>query len=108
LEVPDASLVFLPALAGDEYEILTGWFREAGYGEVAEPELALGGYSNFENYYPNWFMPTVPALRAMAITAGFEIVDEAPIQANNYSYCLLLRPQPPTVRGSGRPGGDEG
>jgi hypothetical protein len=93
LKIPDAAVIFLPALSGDEYEIVTGWFRDAGYGEVAEKELALGGYSNFENYYPNWFMPTVPSFKAMALCAGFEIIDEAPIGVNNYAYCLLLKPR---------------
>ncbi|GAC1440088.1 MAG: hypothetical protein NVSMB58_37100 [Terriglobales bacterium] len=93
LRVPDGSVIFLPALAGDELDIVSGWFRAAGYGEVAERELARGGYSNLENYYPNWFMPTVNAFKAMAVCGGFEIVDEAPIEANNYAYCLLLRPQ---------------
>lgn len=92
MKLPDSALIFLPALTGDEFEILTGWFRDAGYGEVAEKASALGGYLNFENYYPNWFMPTVPAFKAMAVCAGFEIVDEAPIDQNNHAYCLLLRP----------------
>ena len=93
LKIPDTAVIFLPALSGDEYEIVTGWFRDAGYGEVAEKELSLGGYSNLENYYPNWFMPTVASFKAMAICAGFEIIDEAPIEMNNYAYCLLLRPR---------------
>ncbi len=91
LKIPDASVIFLPALSGNEYEIVTGWFRDAGYGEVAKKELAFGGYSNFENFYPNWFMPTVVSFKAMAVCAGFEIVDEAAI--GDYAYSLLLRPQ---------------
>jgi hypothetical protein len=37
-------------------------------------------------------MPTVAALRAMAVCAGFTIVDESPVEAEDLSHCLLLRP----------------
>jgi hypothetical protein len=50
-----------------------------------------GGHRNLTNYFPNWFIPTVAAFRAMAISAGFTIVDEAPVEPEDLSHCLLLR-----------------
>lgn len=35
---------------------------------------------------------TVDAMRAMAAAAGFAIVDEAPVEPEELSHCLLLRP----------------
>jgi hypothetical protein len=87
LQFPECSVVFLPALAGAELEIVAGWFRNAGYGNVVALKEE---YSDFTNYYPNWFMPTIAAFRAMAVSAGFEIVDEAPTDPG-LAHTLLLK-----------------
>jgi hypothetical protein len=92
LTLPSASAIFIPALEGAEKDLVVEWYRRRGRDNVAEPEEQRGGYRNLANYRPNWFMPTVAALRAMAVCAGFTIVDESPVEAEDLSHCLLLRP----------------
>ena len=77
---------------GAEKDLIVEWCRRRGRGNIAEAEERFGGHRNLANYYPNWFLPTVPALRGMAVSAGFAIVDEAPVEPEDLSHCLLLRP----------------
>jgi hypothetical protein len=79
----------IPALAGRERQLVVEWFKRRGRGDVAFPEERFGGHRNLVNYYPNWFIPTVAAFKAMASCAGFAIVDEGPVEADDLS---LLRP----------------
>ncbi len=92
LYFPPSSVLFVPALSGQERQIVREWFSSAGRGDVTESEERFGGWKNLENYYPNWFIPTVSAFKQMAQCGGFEIVEGAPVEPNDYSYCLLLRP----------------
>lgn len=93
LELPESCVLFVPALTGQEQNIVKEWFLRAGRGDVTEREEDCGGWNNIENYYPNWFFPTVSAFKKMACCAGFEIVDERAVEPNDYSYCLLLKPR---------------
>ncbi len=52
----------------------------------------FGGWKNLTNYYPNWFIPTVSAFEQMARCGGFDVVEGSAVEPNEYSYCLLLRP----------------
>ena len=92
LTLPDGAVVFIPGLQGEAKGIIEAWYRDGGYGEVAEPESSFGGHSNLENYYPNWFVPTVAAFKAMAVSGGFDIVDEEAIDPSHRAYSLLLKP----------------
>lgn len=92
LTLPESGLIFVPALADNEKRIIVDWFQKGGRGDITESEERFGGHRNLRNYYPNWFFPTVPAFRAMAECAGFDIEDEAPVEPNDLSYALLLRP----------------
>jgi hypothetical protein len=92
LQIPSASVIFVPALDGSEKEIIVEWYRRRGRGNIAEAEQRFGGHANLSNYYPNWFLPTVAVMRMMVISAGFAIVDEAPVEPGDLSHCLLLRP----------------
>ncbi len=93
LELPEACIVFVPALSGREREIVKEWFVHGGRGDVTEREERFGGWNNVTNYYPNWFIPTVSAFKEMACSAGFDIVDGRAVEPNDYSYCLLLKPR---------------
>jgi ubiquinone/menaquinone biosynthesis C-methylase UbiE len=91
----DASLVFVPGLKGEEKEALVQWYNEKRglFGDITAVDdiaLQLRGYKNTENYYPNWFIPTVPAFKAMCQSRGFRIVDEGLVEPDCLSYCLLL------------------
>lgn len=92
LQLPSASMLVIPALAGRERQLVVEWFKRRGRDDVTYTEERFGGLRNLTNYYPNWFIPTVAAFKAMAICAGFAIVDEGPVEADDLSYCLLLRP----------------
>jgi hypothetical protein len=92
LRLPSSSVIFVPALGGAEKDLIVDWYRRRGRGNIAEAEERFGGHRNLGNYYPNWLIPTVAALRGMAISAGFSIVDEAPVEPEDLSHCLLLRP----------------
>jgi hypothetical protein len=91
LRIPSASVIFVPALDGPEKDLFVEWYRLRGRSNIAEAEERFGGYRNLANYYPNWFLPTVGSMRAMAVSAGFAIVDEAPVEPEELSHCLLLR-----------------
>jgi hypothetical protein len=93
LDIPNGATLFVPSLAGKELKIIVEWFKRRGRENIAEPVNRFGGYRNLYNYYPNWFIPTVPAFRSMAECCGFEIVNEAEIEPESLSYCLLLRPK---------------
>src|SRR5262249_5770790 len=90
LSLPSSSVLFIPALSGEERRIVRDWFAHRG--DVTESEARFGGWRNLTNYYPNWFIPTVSAFKEMARCGGFDIVESAPVEPNDYSYCLLLRP----------------
>jgi hypothetical protein len=92
LHFPSASTLVVPALAGRERQLVVEWFKRRGRDDVTYTEMDFGGLRNLTNYYPNWFIPTVAAFKAMATCAGFEIVDEGPVEPDDLSYCLLLRP----------------
>jgi hypothetical protein len=92
LSLPSSSVLFIPALGGEEGQIVREWFARANRGDVTESEARFGGWRNLTNYYPNWFIPTVAAFKEMAHCGGFDIVEDAPVEPNDYSYCLLLRP----------------
>lgn len=93
LRVPSGALIFLPGLPeGPDKDIIVEWYRRRRGGDVAALPVRDEENPNAATYYPNWFMPTVDALRAMAAAAGFEIVDEAPVEPEELSHCLLLRP----------------
>jgi hypothetical protein len=92
LRMPSASVIFVPALEGAEKNLVVEWYRRRGRDNIAEAVEEFGGHRNLANYYPNWFLPTVAAFRAMAVSAGFAIVDEAPVEREDLSHCLLLRP----------------
>jgi hypothetical protein len=92
LRIPSSSMIFVPALDGEERDLIVEWYRRRGRGNIAEAEERFGGHRNLANYYPNWFLPTVAALRGMAVSAGFAIVDEAPVEPEDLSHFLLLRP----------------
>jgi hypothetical protein len=94
LHLASASTLVVPALAGRERELVVEWYRRRGRSDVASPVESHGGHRNLANYYPNWFIPTVAAFKAMAICAGFAIVDEGPVEPEDLSHCLLLRPGP--------------
>lgn len=91
LRFPSASVVFVPALENEERRTLIEWYKLRGRDDITIADESMGGHRNLKNYYPNWFIPTVSAFKAMAICAGFEIVDDAPIEADELSHCLLLR-----------------
>jgi hypothetical protein len=90
--LPEGAVVFIPGLRGKDKAIFREWFRRRGRPDVTYAEDTMGGHRNLRNYYPNWFMPTVSAFRAMAISGGFEIVKEAEVEPESLSYCLLLKP----------------
>lgn len=92
LSFPASSVLFVPALSGQDKEIVREWFSQADRDDVTNSVEQFGGWRNLKNYYPNWFIPTVAAFKQMALCGGFEIVDDAPVEPNDYSYCLLLRP----------------
>lgn len=91
LRIPSASAIFVPALDGPERDLFVEWYRRRGRTNIADAEQRFGGHRNFANYYPNWFLPTVGVMRAMAVSAGFAIVDEAAVEPEELSHCLLLR-----------------
>jgi hypothetical protein len=92
LHLASASTLVVPALAGRERRLIVEWFKRRGRGDIAHPEERFGGHRNLANYCPNWFIPTVAAFKAMAACTGFAIVDEGSVEADDLSYCLLLRP----------------
>jgi len=92
LSIPSSSVLFVPALSGPERQIVRDWFFRAGRGDVTERVDRFGGWKNLTNYYPNWFIPTVSAFEQMARCGGFDVVEGSAVEPNEYSYCLLLRP----------------
>jgi hypothetical protein len=71
LQLPEAGALFVPALQREELEILNAYWRQfVGDGAVgltsATPSWQL------ENYTPWWWLPTVEALKAMCVAAGFQ------------------------------------
>jgi hypothetical protein len=93
ISLPASSVIFVPALVGNERMIVKEWFEPGGRGDVTENAAEFGGWNNLENYYPNWFIPTVSAFTEMARCGGFDVVEGAPVEPHDYSYCLLLRPR---------------
>lgn len=88
LTFPEGCTLFVPGLAGTTRKIVLSWFRNNGYGEIAEAAEMFGAV----NYYRNWFIPTVSAFKAMAVCGGFELVDEGAVGTDNCAYTLLLKP----------------
>jgi len=88
LEIPEAALLFVPALKGRERAILRSyWERFVGDG-------AIGITRDTASWQPDdfaawWWLPTVEALRAMCEVAGFHCKDGAHFWNNN-AYVLLL------------------
>jgi hypothetical protein len=92
ISFPSSSVLFVPGISGPERQIVRDWFARAGRGDVTDSVEQFGGWRNMTNYYPNWFIPTVSAFKQMARCGGFDVVDGGPVESNDYSYCLLLRP----------------
>ena len=94
LDLPDAGVVFVPALGGRERAIVRRhWEKVVGsthaIGITCDPEWDVKDYS------PWWWMPTIPALQGMCAAAGFDVVESSP-SWNGNALTLLLK-VPPTV-----------
>jgi SAM-dependent methyltransferase len=86
LEVPESSLLFVPALAGRERRIVRDyWTRTAG--GVAEG-LTHDTTWDPANYDAWWWLPTRPALKALCEATGFRCEGEGSLGDNFYTLLL--------------------
>jgi hypothetical protein len=86
--VPPSGVIFVPALNERHRQILAKyWTEKAGvkicYG-ISEP--VQWDLSNFD---PWWFLPTAPAMLAMATCCRFRVLDSGPTWNNN-AFTVLL------------------
>lgn len=86
--LPDAGVMFVPALSGRDRAVLAPYWREAagtalGLTEPAAYALDDGG--------PWWWLPTSTALEAMAVVAGFRVEQRTLIWNDNALTLLLAR-----------------
>lgn len=88
LNIPAAAAIFVPALQQRERDILRAhWSPVVG-------DLAAGLTSdvllwNVNEFGPWWWLPTVDALKAMCMAAGFNFIAGA-YYWNNNAYSLML------------------
>lgn len=88
----DGSAVFLPGLEGKNRELFVKYWQRWGSEDITFADKAYGGYTNTSNFFPNWWFPTVGALRGIARCAGFDIIDEGPVEGMSpVAYALLLK-----------------
>jgi hypothetical protein len=88
LEIPQAASLFVPALQGQERKVLQAYWQRFVH------DSALGLTREFaswrsDDFAPWWWLPTVEALKAMCMTAGFYAHAGAYFWNGN-AYVLLL------------------
>ncbi len=92
LTTMDGAAVFLPGLAGKERDIFVKYWQRWGAEDITFAEPQYGGHRNLANFFPNWWIPTVGAFKAIATCAGFTILDEGYVEGMEpVAYALLLR-----------------
>lgn len=88
LEIPKSAALFVPALQGKERAIVQAyWKRVVGDGAIGltqETEVW-----NLDDFAPWWWLPTVEALKALCMTAGFDF-QEGGYTWNDNAYVQLL------------------
>ena len=88
LEIPRAAALFVPALQERERAILQTYWRQV----VGDGAIGLTRETkvwSLDDFAPWWWLPTVEALEALCMTAGFER-QEGGYTWNNNAYVLLL------------------
>lgn len=88
LEIPRAAALFVPALQQKERAILQAYWRQV----VGDGAIGLTQETkvwNLDDFAPWWWLPTVEALEALCMVAGFER-REGGYTWNNNAYVQLL------------------
>jgi hypothetical protein len=93
LTVPEAGVLFIPALTPAERRVLAAYWSEFGVQAegVTHPCTYRLSRLDAAEMGPWWFLPTAQALRSMVRVCGFEIVDEASWWNDN-ACTILCRP----------------
>jgi hypothetical protein len=88
LDIPRAAALFVPALQGRERAILESyWQQVVGDGAIGLTRAVADWRP--DDFAPWWWLPTVEALQAMCVTAGFGC-QEGGHTWNNNAYVQLL------------------
>ena len=88
LEIPQAAALFVPALQGKERAILqTYWEQVVGDGALGLTQEIKSW--DLDDFAPWWWLPTVEALAASCMAAGFDPVEGGYIWNQN-AYVQLL------------------
>ena len=88
LEVPQAALLFIPALQWRERAVIKSYWQQF-VGDTAKGLTSEAGGWRVGDFGPWWWLPTVDALKAMCRAAGFRCEEGAHFWNNN-AYVLLL------------------
>jgi len=88
LRIPQAAVLFVPALQGQERATLQAYWQQFVGDNAIGLTQAVPTWRP-DDYAPWWWLPTVDALRAMCRTAGFD-PQEGDYFWNNNAYVQLL------------------
>ena len=88
VRVPDAGALFVPALSGQDREVVQAYMALRG-----RPDFTKGaGTRDFRNYYPNWWLPTKEAFVTMCHVAGIDVMQHGYIEGDEpVGYAVLGR-----------------
>jgi hypothetical protein len=90
LDLPEAAVLFLPALDGQEKEIVAAHWRPI-VGTTAIGVTSDEHDWRIDNFSPWWWLPTPRAMVAMCRVAGFKVLDGDYTWSGN-AYTVLLAP----------------
>jgi len=88
LEIPKAAALFVPALQGKDRAVIQAyWKRIVGTGAIGLTQETTTW--NLDDFAPWWWLPTVEALKALCMVAGFDF-QEGGYTWNDNAYVQLL------------------
>jgi hypothetical protein len=89
--VPSSGLIFVPALSDRDRQILAKYWTEKAGVEVCYGISEPVPHWDTSAFGPWWFLPTVTAMKAMATSCRFRIIDSGPFWNNNVPQCCWKR-----------------
>lgn len=89
LNVPAGACLFIPALRGKELQIVKSYWQKFVGGGAVGVTRELADWRD-THYVPWWWLPTVEAVKGMAVAADFEFLEGAYFWNDN-AYTQLLR-----------------
>ena len=87
ISFPPGSVLYVPGVPEEHRNQFRAFFASCG-----RPDIFAQGEKPLQNWYGNWWLPTIEALLEMCRGVGFEVIDHQAIDTVAHGVLLQTRP----------------